>query len=1041
MDAAASEAASISTGDYALMMMDHDADANGQTSANANLSYNADTKKASLAVTVTNRNVRELHIASSFGMDAVLYDVDALPELSGGSAALNADELTVDFSGSDLDSFDYVNVGLIKQSELEAAADSEYVPEITLIGRIGKDNGQLPASFTTELPADLPSGSYVVRLMAQDEAQTQISQLDLTESVVSFVNPSTPGDPASIGTVTPAGDWKVNVPIDPGTSDDFDGYAISVTDPDGAPVSGLTDLLFYRNGEFVEYGQDGTLTVPEENLPAEHITIGGHMEVPVSNTVSDEEGMTANEESLTDTEILGFQAGEYTVSVRKWKAANGVPVYSEAITKDFSVSAPVPAVLTISGPNRVTRTERRGEETVEIPYYTSDELLLTLYASRMVTGTWVIDNLSEEPGYHGSFDDPILNARISLAELGLAEGVHSLTFTGKDAIGNVSGESYVFGVDNKAPLLLISSPENGGVFDAETGAVSFTGVTDPDATIELFDKTTGSVLTPSDLRIDPDTGDFTATVTLSGAASIRQITLTVSDDLGNAGEKNFTLRSSLLSSVTCLYLYEGDTDKTERALAAGTHTLRLVGMTADGQIVELSDPSMLEWDAQTLEGTAIQASLSEDGTRFIVTAGEDTVGVITGQLLVNGAGSYPVSCMIGSTLSVSADEIIVAVGETAPLGVSSGTGAALTFESADPTIAAVSTDSDGIATVTGVNPGVTTVTVTASTGETATVTVTVTGPVSETPVETDELRIYSSVSVGADMIVYLTARKSELADCARFWIEVVKHAPEGDVTYRYGADQEEALQETASTWRARFNHICAKEMGLEIEARLYAEDAAGQIWMSPSCSLNIRDYLGGILTASNNKAAHRTLAADLLNYGAAAQRFMNYETDHLVTQELTAAQKAKLRQYQTAGLPAVNKTNANAIPAGQSNILFNSVTLGNEVVLNLAVRAAADADVKLLVKDHSTGEVLCTLDTVYSGSTHKADFTGVGADKMRVEYDFVAQVNGAETGNTRTWSVEGYVGEIRNGNQTLKIALANALLTYGDSVAACFAAQ
>ena len=41
----------------------------------------------------------------------------------------------------------------------------------------------------------------------------------------------------------------------------------------------------------------------------------------------------------------------------------------------------------------------------------------------------------------------------------------------------------------------------------------------------------------------------------------------------------------------------------------------------------------------------------------------------------------------------------------------------------------------------------------------------------------------------------------------------------------------------------------------------------------------------------------------------------------------------------------------------------------------------------------------------------------------------------------RTWSVEGYVGEIRNGNQTLKIAMANALLTYGDSVAACFAAQ
>ena len=53
----------------------------------------------------------------------------------------------------------------------------------------------------------------------------------------------------------------------------------------------------------------------------------------------------------------------------------------------------------------------------------------------------------------------------------------------------------------------------------------------------------------------------------------------------------------------------------------------------------------------------------------------------------------------------------------------------------------------------------------------------------------------------------------------------------------------------------------------------------------------------------------------------------------------------------------------------------------------------------------------------------------------------MAQVNGVETGNTRTSSIEGYVGEIRAGNQPLKIDMANALLTYGDSAAAYFAAQ
>ena len=315
--------------------------------------------------------------------------------------------------------------------------------------------------------------------------------------------------------------------------------------------------------------------------------------------------------------------------------------------------------------------------------------------------------------------------------------------------------------------------------------------------------------------------------------------------------------------------------------------------------------------------------------------------------------------------------------------------------------------------------------------------VTPVGPVE--PIETTNLHIYSSISVGTDMVITFTARKTDLTNYSKFWIQVVKHAAEGDETYLYGAEQAEALDEGTASWRADFKHIYAKEMGLNIEARLFAEDAEGQIYMSPALTTNIRDYLGGRLTATNNKVTQRTLAADMLNYGAAAQLFMNYETEHLVNQELTSAQLAKLHQYETTTLPTVAKTNTNTVPTGQSTILYNSVTLGNEVLLTLAVRAAADADVKVLVKDHTTGTVLYTLDTAYSGSSHKVDFNGIGADKMRVEYDFVAQINGAETGNIRTWSIEGYVGEIRNGNNQLKTNLANALLTYGDAAAAYFA--
>ena len=314
-------------------------------------------------------------------------------------------------------------------------------------------------------------------------------------------------------------------------------------------------------------------------------------------------------------------------------------------------------------------------------------------------------------------------------------------------------------------------------------------------------------------------------------------------------------------------------------------------------------------------------------------------------------------------------------------------------------------------------------------------------PTPAEPIETSDLRVFSSISVGTDMVVTWSARKSDVQSYEKFWIEVVKHAPEGDESYRYGAEEDEGLTENTSTWQADFTHVFAKEMGLEIEARLCAQDAGGQIYRSPAKTVCIRDYLAGRLTATNNRVEQRVLCADILNYGAAAQKYLNYETDHLVNQELTTEQLAKLRQYQTKTLPAVEKTNGNYRPEGQSNILFNSVSLDNEVILTLNVRANENDEVKILRKDHESGTVLEILDAAWNGSSFTVEYKGIGAEQMRVAYDFVAQINGVETGNVRTWSVEGYVGEIRNENLPLKTAMANALLTYGDSAAAYFAAQ
>lgn len=742
-EAAAAQAASLNTGDYAITLLDHNTDAAEQTNANANLTYDGDAKKASLAITVTDSRVKGMNITGSFAMDAVLYDVNAVPELEENkcSATLtSSQQLRVNIQGTGLNTFDYVNVGLVNVNDL----NKEESPAITMVGRIEKENGVLPASATMQLPPDLPSGRYEVRMMASDDALTQISQVELAP--IDYVNPNTPSNPVSVGNITGAGDWKVNIPVNVGSADDFDGYAVTVTDSEGKEVSGLTDMMFYKNGTPARFSDDGTLTVPEDNTDAGLLTIGGHMEVPVSDTSGEDGTMTANDETMTKTEIVGFKAGSYTVSIKKWKSADGIPVYSEAVNKAFAVTEPAPATVAITGGSTVSRTELRGDETVTVPYYTDEQLQFTLTSDKAVTGSWVVDDMNDVDGFHGEVESAA-TATITLSNLGLADGVHTITFTGETSSGDTSAACYSFGVDNSAPAILVSSPENGGTFDGN-GSITFTGVTDPDTTISFYDQTIGRSLTPTVAETDSETGEFTATVSLTSNVATHQLVLIAVDDLGNRNEKSFSLRNGLLTSVKKLHLYEGSTDMTEKTLTAGSHTMRIVGTTEAGQVVEFNDPSMVEWDAQTLEGTALIGTLSQDGTQFVITASDDTVGVITAKLLVSDTGAYPVSCMVGSRLSANPKEITVEVGGTSSISVSAETDTALTFTSGDETVATVQADSDGMATVTGIKAGTTTVTVTASNGETATVTVNVVDEIKYTV--TIDADTGSVVTVAAD---------------------------------------------------------------------------------------------------------------------------------------------------------------------------------------------------------------------------------------------------------------------------------------------------
>jgi hypothetical protein len=81
--------------------------------------------------------------------------------------------------------------------------------------------------------------------------------------------------------------------------------------------------------------------------------------------------------------------------------------------------------------------------------------------------------------------------------------------------------------------------------------------------------------------------------------------------------------------------------------------------------------------------------------------------------------------------------------------------------------------------------------------------------------------------------------------------------------------------------------LAARQMADKIEVVIYNGDgtAASEVWTD-----SIRDYVVRILEKQNDET--KTTLVDMLNYGAAAQAYFNYNTNDLANSVLTDAQKA-----------------------------------------------------------------------------------------------------------------------------------------------------
>ena len=200
---------------------------------------------------------------------------------------------------------------------------------------------------------------------------------------------------------------------------------------------------------------------------------------------------------------------------------------------------------------------------------------------------------------------------------------------------------------------------------------------------------------------------------------------------------------------------------------------------------------------------------------------------------------------------------------------------------------------------------------------------------------------------------------------------------------------------------------------------------------------SIRDFL--LSKIDTEGAQMNQLAVDMLSYGAAAQLCFDYDTENLVTQCLTEAQLA----YGTQGL--CEATYRYAVSGDGVNVSMDIVT-GATVALNLSCIAADLSDpsaVRCIVSDENGTIPVELASERIEDYMFSAKYDDIGAGDMRKLITATFFEGDEPISKTVRWSVESYVAQLRADPDAApeEVALANAMLAYGDSAAAYLAAN
>lgn len=559
-------------------------------SANANLTVNTETKKATFAFSVTDsaKYGKTYYLETPAGTDVVLYGVESTPSLDSITAAISGSDVHFELSGEKIGELDKVSLYLTETTDPDNT-DAGYAVAII-------DNPyDLKMGYADfKLPGDIPSGNYYVCAVYSKDNVT--NGRVFSTSPITVVNANTPGN-AVIKGFAPAGDYTYSLEISDGGN--TDGYLVNIFDKDGK----ATDFA----GIKLDISNDGRYVV------------GGSYEF--------------------EGEKRGLSSGEYYVEVTPYKLADNAAVYGKA-QRSNTVLLPeaVSPTLTLAPKNTPVMRTSRGYRPLEdgsvaecdifTDVFTSSDVGFTLTADEKINGTAQLDDGTPIELSNALFD----STDIDFA--GLSEGEHTLKLRIYAADGDSAALDYTFCVDTLAPKLLVASPISGS-FTAADGSFEFTGVCDAGAklTVNINGETVAAGIDIAALgAYEPTSGVFSAAFTINNynSKSEHEISVVASDDVGNTTTYEAVLSHGGLAKLDNVELavdgvvYElGTLPIPSSGLDA---ELSLIGVTEDNNRFVISGNNA-SFALYTAEGDA-----EISGANLKVAA--NTKGMLTGRLQV-----------------------------------------------------------------------------------------------------------------------------------------------------------------------------------------------------------------------------------------------------------------------------------------------------------------------------------------------------------------------------------------------------------------------